>query len=291
MTSTKRRVVFAGSNVVVALVVAFLMAGVTAARAQSGASVTATINGTVMDESGAVLPGVTVTLRSPAIQGQALVTVTEADGTFRFSNLFNGVYTVSYTLPGFTSVERRDQQLAAGFTMRLDQMLKVGGASETIEVTGAAPVVDVTSTSSTYNLASEVIKDIPVGRSVWELVNMVPGVTRTGTPDVGDSRMANRASSSNFGVESTATLAVEGVNSSIGGSSGVYQMSFSIDEVQVKTSGQSADTMSAGINFQGVIKSGSNIFKGNYQVAYQIAETPEFQFDAQSRGSGHYLAS
>src|SRR6187401_18409 len=131
-----------------------LMMSTASAWAQSGASVMATIHGTVMDETGGVLPGVTVTLKSPAIQGQQQVTVTGADGTFRFSNLFNGVYDVTYSLPGFSKVDRPGQQLAAGFSMKLDQTLKAG-MSETVEVSAAAPVVDTTTTSATHNLASE----------------------------------------------------------------------------------------------------------------------------------------
>jgi hypothetical protein len=256
------------------------------ARAQQGAAVMATIHGTVTDEQGGVMPGVTVTLRSPAIQGQTRTEVTAADGTFRFSNLFNGVYDITYQLEGFATISRPGQQLPAGFVMRLDAALKVGSIGETIQVTAAAPVVDTTSTSSTYNLAAETIREMPVGRGLWELLTMAPGVSVAGEPDVGDSRMGNRSDISTYGVASTTTIAVEGVNTSIGPSSAVYQLSFSVDEVQIKTSGQTADVMSPGMNFQAVLKSGSNSVKGNYQLSYENPAMQANNIDDRLRAQG-----
>jgi hypothetical protein len=99
-------------------VIAMMTLGAATASAQE--AVVGSIFGTVTDSSGGVLPGVTVTLKSPAIQAPQLVTVTGTDGTFKFGQLFNGVYQISYQLSGFATVTRADQTLPAGMQMRLD---------------------------------------------------------------------------------------------------------------------------------------------------------------------------
>ena len=88
--------------------------------------------------------------------------------------------------------------------------------------------------------------------------------------------MGNRSDIVTYGVVSNNTIAVEGVNTSLGPSSAVYQLSFSVEEVQIKTTGQSADIQGGGMNFQAVLKSGSNRLKGNY--AYS-GESPKLQSD------------
>src|SRR5262245_40777412 len=88
----------------------FLISG-TALVAQTG---TATINGQVADESGAVLPGVTITATSPALQVQQVTTVSDAEGRYRLTPLPIGTYTVTFELAGFRSVRREDIRLTAG---------------------------------------------------------------------------------------------------------------------------------------------------------------------------------
>ena len=253
-------------------VMAMLTLGAAPARAQQG--VTGSIFGTVTDSSGGALPGVTVTLKSPSIQGQQLVEVTQTDGSFRFQQLSIGVYQVSYQLAGFTTLTRSEQQLPAGMNLRLDASLTVGGVEQSVEVSAAAPVVDTRSTSTTNVLSKDTIQNTPVGRGMWELLSMTPGINVSAKPDVGDSEMGNRSDIVTYGVVSNNTIAVEGVNTSLGPSSAVYQLSFSVDEVNIKTTGQSADIQGGGMNFQAVLKSGSNKLRGN--AAYSV-ESPNLQ--------------
>jgi len=256
------------------LLAAMTMVTLCAAPARAQQAVTGSIFGTVTDASGGVLPGVTVTLKSPAIQAPQLVQVTQADGTFRFTPLFNGVYEISYALQGFSTVTRADQQLPAGMQMRLDASMKIGGIESVVQVSGAAPVVDTASTSTSNTLSATTIQNTPVGRGLWELLSMTPGINVSAKPDVGDSEMGNRSDIVTYGVVSNNTIAVEGVNTSLGPSSAVYQLSFSVEEVQIKTTGQSADIQGGGMNFQAVLKSGSNKLKGNYGISY---ESPKLQ--------------
>src|SRR5712671_1627743 len=106
----------------------------------------ASIIGQVTDTSGAILPGVTVTATSPALQVPQVTDVTNERGEYRLTPLPIGVYKVEYTLPGFQTVRREGLRLTAGFVAKVDELMKIGAVAETITVSGAAPVVDVTST-------------------------------------------------------------------------------------------------------------------------------------------------
>src|SRR5690349_24955849 len=108
-----------------ALVLAALLALPTAARAQS------VFAGVVKDATGAVLPGVTVEAASPALIEQARSVVTDANGAYRIENLRPGTYTLSFSLPGFTTVKREGVELQSNFTAKINADLKVGAVEGT----------------------------------------------------------------------------------------------------------------------------------------------------------------
>ena len=110
---------------------------------------TGTLRGQVTDESGAVLPGVTITVTSPALQVPSVSAVTDPKGEFRITPLPIGTYSVEYGLAGFQGVKREGIRLTVGFTAKVDAQLKVGSLEETITVSGASPVVDTHSTTTT----------------------------------------------------------------------------------------------------------------------------------------------
>src|SRR5215216_6215255 len=112
----------------------------------------ASIIGQVTDDTGAVLPGVAVVATSPALQVKQVESVTNDRGEYRLTPLPLGTYTVEYRLEGFQSIRRADLRVTAGFTAKVDVVMKVSTLNETITVSGAAPVVDVTSTTSTTQL-------------------------------------------------------------------------------------------------------------------------------------------
>src|SRR5262245_2803885 len=151
-------------------VVLMLVALPVAAAQQEGAS----IIGQVTDESGAVLPGVTVTASSPSLQLQAVTVITDQLGQYRLSPLPIGLYEVSYTLSGFQGVKREGLRLTVGFVAKVDIALKVGSLEETVTVSGASPVVDVTSTGASTQLTKETIELIPTGRN-----GVIPGLATT----------------------------------------------------------------------------------------------------------------
>jgi hypothetical protein len=158
----------------------------------------ASIYGLVTDESGAVLPGVTVTVSSPALQVRTISAVTAADGEYRLPSLPIGLYQVEYALQGFQTVRREEIRLTVGFAARLDVRMHVGNLEETVTVTAASPIVDVTQTSHSTTLTREVLELTPTGRAgLTTLLAQVPG-TRA-LLDVGGSSFNTDVSVSSFG--------------------------------------------------------------------------------------------
>src|SRR4051812_6996188 len=133
-------------------------------RVAAGQQNTASIVGQVKDESGAVLPGVTVSAKSPSLQVPEISVVTDDHGEYRLSPLPVGNYAVEYTLSGFQTIKREGVQLTIGFTARVDETLKVGSLEESVTVSGASPVVDVSSSASTTKLNRETLEILPTGR-------------------------------------------------------------------------------------------------------------------------------
>ena len=118
------------------------------AMAGQGAGNPAGISGVVTDNTGAILPGVTVTATGPALQVPSVTSVSDERGEYRLSPLPIGDYTVLFELPGFQNVRREGVRLTVGFTARVDAEMNVGAVSETITVSGASPLVDTTSTAT-----------------------------------------------------------------------------------------------------------------------------------------------
>src|SRR5262249_22747442 len=237
----------------------------------------ATLNGTVTDGTGGALPGVTVTLTSPALQVGQVGAVTGVDGTYRLVDLPAGLYTARFELTGFKPFIREDLRLTVGFVARIDAVLQVGGIEEAVTVSGQSPVVDVTSTSASVAFTRETLEAVPRGRDLQNVFAMAPGVTQP-IPDVGGSNMANRVNNSSYGGAPQPKLQVEGMNVTLGAdqSAGVYFMDNTLEDVQIKTSGADAEVSVPGISFVGVLKSGGNDFHGIYAAAF---ESPKLQSD------------
>jgi hypothetical protein len=170
------------------------------------------IHGTITDESGAALPGVTATLTSPAVQLRQIVVVSDSEGNYRFAQLPVGVYRITYELTGFSTFVRDELRLPVGFIARVDIALKIGQLEESVTVTGESPVIDTTSTTTSVNFTTETLNEIPRGRDLAMVYSMAPGVTLAGTPDVGGSNMANRQNIASEGVGLQPKLQIEGMN-------------------------------------------------------------------------------
>jgi hypothetical protein len=246
------------------------------------------IQGQVTDESAAALPGVTVTVTSPVLQVPQIVVTTEADGTYRVPDLPSGSYQIEYELAGFQKFVRSGVQLAVGFVAKIDVPLKIGAMQETVQVSGASPVVDVATTATSTNFNNEVLQSVPRGRAIWDVLAMAPGVTVAAAPDVGDSSMSHRSNITNYGGSGQPKLAIEGVNvQTLNDRSGAYYMDYAnFDEVQVKAAGNDAEMSTGGLNFLAVIKSGGNQFHGTYHGAFQDQSMQSNNIDAVLTGQG-----
>src|SRR5205814_2755027 len=140
-------------------------------------SAQASIAGQVKDATGGVLPGVTVEASSPALIEKVRSVVTAGTGQYRIELLPPGTYTVTFALPGFSTVKREGVQLTGTFTASIDADLRPGAVAETITVTGESPIVDVQSANKQRVIDRELIDKLPAGRSPFAQMALIPGVT------------------------------------------------------------------------------------------------------------------
>ena len=142
------------------------------------------IVGLLTDDSGGVLPGVTVEVTSPVMIEGSKTTVTDSQGRYRFEAMRPGVYKLTFSLTGFGTVVREGVNLPSNFIATVNAEMKVGSLEETINVSGTAPQVDVQQASRTTVIPRDIIDSLPISRNVMGLGVLAAGV-RPGTPDVG----------------------------------------------------------------------------------------------------------
>src|SRR5262245_31241868 len=143
------------------------------------------ISGVIKDTSGAILPGVTVEASSPSLIEKTRTGISDDQGVYRLIDLRPGVYTVVFTLPGFSTVRREGLELPDAFTATVNIELRVGALEETITVTGASPLVDLQNVTQQNVLSNELTDSLPAARFVHNYVNLIPGVTGATLGSVG----------------------------------------------------------------------------------------------------------
>ena len=229
---------------IVLLVLASAVLAPAVARAQSA------IAGVVKDTTGAVMPGVTVEAASPALIEKVRSAITNDSGVYQIVELRPGTYTVTFTLSGFTTVKRESLELPSNFTATINAELRVGALEETITVSGAAPVVDVTSTAKAQVLNREVLETIPTGRTAQTAAALVPGVIM-GTPDVaGSNGQSQNASIAHGMAGEQATVMLDGIqlNGMCGnGATQSYSNTQNYEEIVIQNSGAGADVSAGGV--------------------------------------------
>ena len=144
---------------------------------------TAELSGRVTDPSGAVLPGVTVTMTQTATRATRTA-VTNADGAYVLSNLPTGPYQLEASLQGFRSYVQNGIVLQVAATPTINVVLALGDVAETITVEGAAPLIDVKSSGIKDVVENERIVELPLqGRQVTDLIVLAGGAVNTGSPN------------------------------------------------------------------------------------------------------------
>jgi hypothetical protein len=224
------------------------------------ASGTGTVTGRVADSSGGVLPGVTVTMRSPQALGQ-FTAVTDAQGLYRISNLAPASYEARAELQGFQTVV---QQVAVrvATTLAVDFTLSVGAMTETVTVTAETPIVDPERSGLSINISNDALTQVPIStqrryQDVWALA---PGVfVRPDQADINPS-VNSRGTS-----ENSTKLDGMDVTDPFGG--GVFSVSFNYDaiqDIQIKTLGAEAEDGGRTGGFMSIVtKSGGNDVHGS----------------------------
>jgi len=229
----------------------------------------ASIAGQVKDSSGAVLPGVTVEASSPALIEKVRSTTTDGNGQYRIEDLRPGTYEVTFSLPGFASVKRQGIELTGTFTATVNAELRVGAVAETITVTGETPVVDVINAKQQATVTNEVINAVPTARLYHSLVTLVPGVTVSGTQDVGGiSGPTTVTFSMRGGPGNEGRLTVDGL--SLGASLNGTGVSYTVadvgnaQEIVFTTAGQLGESEVGGPSMNLVPRQGGNRFSGQF---------------------------
>jgi Carboxypeptidase regulatory-like domain len=227
------------------------------------AQATAQMSGAVRDESGAVLPGVTVTVT----QVETSVTrtaVTDETGAYLLPNLPTGPYKLQVSLQGFGTFERTGIVLQVGATPTINVVLAVGNVEETVSVEGAAPLVDVRSSGISNVVENKRILELPLqGRQVTDLLVLAGAAVQTGVPPRGVPGGVNIAVAGGlpFGVAYT----LDGATHNNPQSNTNLPLPFpdALQEFRVSTSGLSAENgMHSGASVSAVTKSGTNRFAG-----------------------------
>src|SRR5688572_15305459 len=226
-----------------------------------------TIAGSTKDTSGAILPGVTVEVSSPALIEKTRSGTTDNAGLYRIVNLPPGVYTVSFTLTGFNTQRREGVEVSPGFTASIDADMRLGNIQETVTVTGESPMVDLQSAAQRRAVTDTQFKELPSGGS-WIQMAALTSSVRAQNQDVGGmlGDQTGAQVSSHGSREGDGVSMVDGLR--IGNmylSSNLTNMSLSpllFDQVDVQVSGQSAETGTNGVIMNAVPKAGGNRFSG-----------------------------
>jgi hypothetical protein len=247
---------------IVLICVALALPGVSWAQSVSSG----TIAGTVRDATGAVLPGVTVEAASPALIEKVRSAVTDAQGNYKIVELRPGAYTVTFTLPGFSTFKRDGLELTTGFTATANAELRIGALEETITVTGASPVVDVQNVRQQTVFRKDVQEALPLGRSIAQYASILPGATLSSSQhqDVGGVASKGAFVSIHGSTHAGMGETIDGLSFKHSGSTGGFGLimnSAGVEEVAVQTSGVSAETQNGTLQLNIVPRDGGNTFR------------------------------
>jgi len=237
------------------------------------AGTTGGLVGKVTTEDGTGLPGVTIIAKSPALQGQKSTT-TDANGKYRLILLPPGVYDITFSMPSFQTITRKNIKVMLDNNLTLNQVMKADKLEESIVVTAEQPLIDSTTSSVGQNYSSEYVESIPTQRNYLSVVNMTPGVN--GSDISGGMRMSGASGTeSNYIIDGLSTTDLEN------GTNGKGLNFDFVEEVQVKTGGFEAEYgRSTGGIVNVITKSGGNEFEGSVFYYFRNAS-----FSATEKGS------
>jgi outer membrane receptor protein involved in Fe transport len=227
-----------------------------AAAGTQAQSITGTVSGTIVDEQGGALPGAAVTLTGKT---GSRSTVTDAKGLYRFVGVDSGTYSVTVELTGFRPRKIDEVPVTIGKTADASFTMKVGGLTESVDVLGESPLVDVTSSATDNNLSQDLLFNMPIryGNVAGNLLNSLPGINSS-------SAYGGDASSGN-------ALLIDGVDTRdpSGGTPWTFYNFNIVEEVQAVGIGAPAEFGSfSGAVINTLTKSGGNRYSGLFDITF-----------------------
>ncbi len=264
------------------LLPASLVAQITAGR----------LDGVASDEQGLVLPGVTVTLESPALLGSR-VAVTDVDGSFRFQGLPAGQYTMTFELSGFATVVREEVTVITGQTFSVNQSLSVAAVAETVTVTGESPVVDVKSSRFGGTFDDTAILEVPNSTDPHAMLALTPGIRMRGF-DVAGSHKAQQSGFDAFGLRNQNRIVIDGVDSNFStGGFGFYMDSLTVNQFNISNAGADVENAWAGNTIVMDIKTGGNdvsaLLYADYLGESFVGDNLTSELESRGAGTNHML--
>jgi len=252
-------------SVLVLGLIAFLLIGlgVAPSRAFAQGSVTATLSGTVIDSSGAVIAGAAVRIKNNATSSVATA-VSGSDGLFAIPALQAGDYTVTVTMQGFKTVTLQDVRLNAGVPATIKPVLMPGGFTEVVEVQGSGEILKTTQTTVAATISQQQITRLPLpGRGAFDMVMFMPGIS--------SSDGSSRGAMINGLPTATVNITLDGMNIQDnyaktwdGMFTRVSPRLDAVEEVTISTAGLTADMAGqGGAQVKMVTRSGTNTYHGS----------------------------
>ncbi|MGE0813169.1 MAG: carboxypeptidase regulatory-like domain-containing protein [Vicinamibacterales bacterium] len=267
------------------LLFAFILTALAAlpAAAQSTA-INGSIEGVITDESGAVLPGVTVTITN-LDTGDTRVVVTNESGLYRAPLLPLGTYRVDAELQGFKKLEQSGIAISAGQTAVISLKLGVGAVTETISVTAAAPLVDLGKIEGGRTLTEAEIKTLPLtSRNPYNFALLQPGVVGFENQEFGVPRITSNGALMRINYQ------IDGSNNTQKDRAGLRQMPMSevmIREVKIVTTGYAPEFgQTMGLIYNAITPSGTNTFKGQGSYRFQRRSFAAYPFFTSDKSRG-----
>ena len=263
-----------------------LLAGASSAWAQQQ---TGQIFGKVTDESGAVLPGVTVTLTGPSLL-QPQIAATSETGSFQFPRLDVGTYDLKFELAGFKTVIKQGVRITVGFNADMSTQLGVSTMQETVTVTGESPIVDTKETGTKQTFTLEQLQSIPSARDPWVILQQTAGI-QMDRENIGGNMSGQQSNFVSRGANPTNTKwSLDGVDitdmSATGASPSYYDFD-AFQEMTISTGGVDVTQQTGGVGVNLVTKSGTDKFRGSsrYYVTDDRFESNNISNDLRAQGA------
>jgi hypothetical protein len=262
--------------------------GILGVLAPASAFAQASIVGTARDASGAVLPGVTVEASSPALIEKTRSVVTNGVGQYSIQDLRPGTYSVTFTLPGFSTVRRDGIELTGSFIATVNGDLRVGGVTETVTVSGEAPVVDVTSARTEQTIDGKTVSEIPTSRLYSSLTQLVPALNVQGNDVGGSQGNVFSVFQIHGGRRNEGQVLVDGMSGGYQGMgvSGYAPEVGNAQEVVFSLSGGLGEATTGGPQLNIIGKQGGNTFAGSFFVNGSGSKFVNNNLDAELKAKG-----